>query len=87
MAGIAEIVLVVVLVVALGYGLSRFQPDPPNPARPRGGFLAGNFWANTGWGGAGTMLLAPVLGYFEGLFVGVVMLVVGATLVVVASRA
>ena len=86
MGGVAEIVLVVVLVVGLGYGLSRIQPDPPDPARPGGGFLARNPWANTWWGGAGTMLLAPVLGYFEGLFVGVVMLVVGAILVVAASR-
>jgi hypothetical protein len=73
-----QIALVFVLVIGLGFGLWRLSPDPPNPVTTGSGFFARNFWANTWWGGAGLVLLAPVLGYLEGVGVGIALLVLGA---------
>jgi hypothetical protein len=80
-----EIGLVVLLVLLLGYGLVRLFPDPPNPVRAGSNFFATNLLANTWWGGAGAILLAPVLGYFEGLAAGLVILVTGTASIAVTS--
>jgi hypothetical protein len=85
MGQVAEIALVIACVLALGYGLFRLFPDPPNPVRSGPNFWARNFWSNTWWGGAGTILLAPVLGYLEGLPAAVAMFLAGAVLVAVTS--
>ena len=77
------IALVFLLVIGLGFGLNRANPNPPNPLRSGDGFFARNFWANTWWSGAGLVLLSPVLGYFEGIWVGAMMLLVGGIFVLV----
>ena len=85
MAQVLEIVLVVAAVLLLGFGLFRLFPEPPNPVRSGPDFWARNFWSNTWWCGVGTILLAPVLGYFEGLTIAALMLLVGAVTVAVTS--
>ena len=85
MAQVAAIALVIVSVLALGYGLIRLFPDPPSPVRSGPNFWARNLWANTWWGGAATILLAPVLGYLEGLTAAVVLFLAGAVLVAITN--
>ena len=85
MAQVVEIVLVVVVVLLLGFGLFRLFPNPPNPLRSGPNFWARNFWSNTSWGGVGTILLAPVLAYFEGLTAAALMFLAGAVTVAVTS--
>ena len=85
MVQVIEISLVVALVLLLGYVLYRLFPDPPNPVRWGPNFLARNVWSNTWWTGVATILLAPVLGYLEGLGAAAVMLVAGAVTVAITS--
>ena len=82
---IFEIAVVFVLVLTFGYALVRLFPDPPSPLRSGRNFLSNNLWANSWWSGAGTILLAPVVGYFEGVAAGALLLVAGAVLVGVSG--